>query len=121
MCWRDWLEWIDEGLVDTLNIIWVAWDDKDPFGSTRALYREAVQLVDGRCRVFLPIRQYNHYAARGLPAYERVSGKTQTEVAAHDGGADGVALECLDYNNYVPTTRRAIKEAAEGVCHFKKN
>ena len=123
----DWLEWIDEGLVDTLNIIWVAWDDKDPFGSTRALYREAVQLVDGRCRVLLPIRQYNHYAARGLPAYERVSGKTQTEVAselmliAHDVGADGVALECLDYNNYVPTTRRAIKEAAEGVCHFKKN
>lgn len=121
----DWLGWIDEGLIDTLNVIWVAWADDDPFGSTRAIYRHVVEVVDGRARVVVPVRRYNHYATRGIPAYERVTGKSQTEVAselmriAHDVGADGVALECLDYDNYVQATRAALKELAEGECRWK--
>ena len=121
----DWRGWIDEGLIDTLNVISAAWSKDDPFGSTRAVYRDIVETCGDRCRVFVPIRQYKHYT-RGIWHYERLTGKSQTEVAlelmkiSYEVGADGVALECLDYNNYGTETRQALKRAAEGPYRFKE-
>ncbi|MFM1550431.1 MAG: DUF4838 domain-containing protein [Lentisphaeria bacterium] len=121
----DWRRWIDEEIIDSLNVIWVAWADNDPFGSTQRIYSAFAQTLGDRCRVIVPIRQYNHYATRGMPAYERQTGKTQAEVAvelmriAHGAGAHGVAFECLDWNNYVPETRQALKALAEGECRYR--
>lgn len=121
----DWRRWIEEGLIDTLNVTSVPWSEDDPFGSTREVYRNIVETCGTRCRVFVPVRQYKHYT-RGIWHYERLTKKTQAEIAlqlmqiSHDIGADGIALECLDYNNYTPETREALKRAAEGPCRFKK-
>lgn len=122
----DWRRWIDEGLIDTLNVIRVNWSARDALGSTRAICQATVKTVGGRSRVLLPIRAYRNYGGGGLWNYQKATGKSQTELArelmlmAHDVGADGVALECVDYNNYGPETRKALKEAAEGACRFKK-
>ena len=122
----DWLRWIDEGLIDALNVITVNWDKKNSLPDTRAQYEQIIQLVDGRCPVYFPVRQYNHYATLGLPAYERSTGKSQPELAgilmrmAHEVGGDGVALECVDDNNYAPEMRKILKELAEGHCKLKK-
>jgi uncharacterized lipoprotein YddW (UPF0748 family) len=119
-----WQRWVDEGLVDTLNVISMNWDAGDAFGSTRALGTAFVNTTAGRCRVLLPIRQYKHYT-RGFWHYEKATGNNQAEIAreligiAHDVGAHGVALECVDYNNYGPETRKALKEAAEGPCRYR--
>ncbi|MBN2296771.1 MAG: family 10 glycosylhydrolase, partial [Pirellulales bacterium] len=115
----DWRAWVDEGLVDTLVINYVEWDDKRPLESTREMYREVLDYVDGRCRVLCPIQQYD-YSHRGLPAYEKATGKSNADVAAaltrmaHEVGADGISLECVDYNNYKPNTRKILRELTSG-------
>jgi hypothetical protein len=122
----DWRGWIEEGLIDTLNVISVPWNDDAPFESTRAIYKDIVEICRDRCRVFVPVRQYKHYT-RGMWHYERLTKKSQKEVAlqllqiSHEVGADGIAFECLDYNNYGPETRQALKQAAEGPYRLKKS
>ncbi len=117
----DWRTWVDEGLVDTLVINYVKWDEKRPIQSTREMYREVLDYVDGRCRVLCPVQQYN-YAHRGLPAYEKATGMSNADVAAaltrmaHEMGTGGISLECVDYNNYKPATRKTLRELTAGPC-----
>ena len=119
----DWRTWVDEGLVDTLVINYVRWDKNCPLKSTRELYREVLDYVDGRCRVLCPIKQYNH-SHRGLPEYEKATGMGNAELAAaltrmaHEMGADGISLECVDYNNYKPATRETLRKLTAGPCRF---
>ena len=122
-CAADWRSWIEEGLIDTLVINYVTWDKESPLESTRAAYREVLDAVDGRCHVWCPIQQYN-YSKFGLPAYEQATGKSNAELAevllriAHEEGAGGISLECVDYNNYRPATREVLRTLAEGECCF---
>lgn len=119
----DWRAWVEEGIIDTLVINWVRWDEKDPFESTRAISRAIMDVVDGRCRVLWPVRAYD-YGGFGMPSYEKATGLSQAEIAgrlmrmAWEEGAAGVSLECVDYNNYRPDTRRVMRELAEGECRW---
>ena len=121
----DWKTWIDEGLIDTLVINYVHWDEKAPLESTRALYAQVLDTVDGRCGVWCPIQQYN-YSRHGLPAYEKATGKPNHELAAtlmqiaYESGAAGVSLECVDYNNYRPETRKALRTLGAGPCRLMR-
>lgn len=122
-CAADWRSWVEEGLIDTLVINYVTWDKEAPLESTRAAYREVLDAVDGRCRVWCPVQQYN-YSRFGLPAYEQATGKSNAELAealariAHEEGAGGISLECVDYNNYRSATREALRKLAKGECRF---
>ena len=117
----DWQAWVAQGLIDTLVINYVCWDRKDPLPSTRAAYREVLDSVDGRCRVLCPIQQYD-YSTYGLPAYQKATDKSNEELAgvlmrlAWEEGADGVSLECVDYNNYRPKTRDTLRDLGTAAC-----
>ncbi len=119
----DWTAWVDEEIIDTLVVINVRWDGEDPFGSTRRLYREVLDRVSGRCRVLLPVQAYD-FSHLGMPSYQKATELGQDEVAkrlmrmAWEEGADGVSLECVDYNNYSAATRVALKALAEGECRW---
>ena len=117
----DWRRWVDEGLVDTLVINSVRWDKKTPLESTEAAYREVLRVVAGRCRVWCPVQQYN-FTGCGLPAYEQATGKKGEELAealtrlAHREGANGISLECVDYNNYRPEVRAVLHRLTASEC-----
>lgn len=123
-CAADWRTWVNEGLVDTLVINYVNWDQKAPLESTRAAYREVLNAVDGRCHVWCPVQQYsfNHL---GLPGYEKATGKKSPELAelltrmAHEEGAHGISLECVDYNNYTLPTRETLRRLTTGDCRHR--
>lgn len=121
----DWRRWVEEGLVDVLVINDVGWDRERPLESTREAYREVQRFVAGRCAVWCPVQQYD-YSHRGLPSYQKATGKGNAELAAalvrmaHEEGAAGVSLECVDFNNYVPETRSALAELSRGECRTVK-
>lgn len=120
-CGADWRRWVEEGLVDTLVVNYVKWDKKAPLESTQAAYRQVLRAVAGRCRVWCPVQQYN-YSTYGLPAYEKATGKKPEELAealtrlAHQEGACGISLECVDYNNYSPAVRETLRRLTSGPC-----
>jgi len=119
----DWRTWVQEGLVDTLVINFVGWDAKDPFGSTRALGREVMEAAGGRCRVLWPVRSYD-YSGFGIPSYQKATELPAHRIAAQltemawDEGAAGISLECVDYNNYDPETRKAMRALLDGKCRW---
>ena len=117
----DWRTWLAEGLIDTLVINYVEWDKEDPMGCTRMLYRQVMKEVAGRCRVWCPVQQYN-YSRHGLPQYQKATGRANEDLAAEltrmawEEGAQGISLECVDYNNYRPKTRDALRTLSTGLC-----
>ena len=117
----DWRTWLAEGLIDTLVINYVEWGKDDPLGSTRTLYRQVIEEVAGRCRVWCPVQQYN-YSRYGLPQYQEATGRTNEDLAAEltrmawEEGAHGISLECVDYNNYRLETRDALRTLTSGPC-----
>jgi hypothetical protein len=119
----DWRTWGEEGLIDTLVINFVRWDEDRPFESTREIGREIMDVVDGRCRVLWPVRAYD-YGGFGMPSYAEATELSQEEIAerlmvmAWEEGADGVSLECVDYQNYREPTRRRMAELADGPCRW---
>lgn len=121
----DWRRWVDEGLIDTLVMVDVNWDKNDPLGSTRQAYREVLDFVGGRCRVWCPVQQYN-FTNHGLPGYAQATGKKADVVAgqltrmARDEGAQGISLECVDYDNYKPATRETLRRLTSGECRWVK-
>ena len=122
----DWPRLVEEGIVDTLVINWVTWSADDPFGSTRRNCRAILDAVQGRCRVLWPVRAYD-YGGYGMPSYQKATGLSQAEIArrlmemAWEEGADGISLECVDYNNYGPETRKIMRTLAEGKCQWVRN
>lgn len=121
----DWRRWVDEGLIDTLVIDHVEWDKSEPLESTRRAYREVLGFVRGRCRVWCPVEQYD-YDKHGMPSYQKATGKKNDDLAgllttmAHEEGAHGISLECVDYNNYAPATREALRRLTTGECRWVK-
>ncbi|MBM4048299.1 MAG: hypothetical protein FJ279_24620, partial [Planctomycetes bacterium] len=122
----DWRTWVKEGIVDTVVVNNVAWDPKDPMKSTRQLYREVLDFVAGRCRVLMPVMAYDHPYQRGMPGYQKATGRSQEDIAkelalmAWEEGASGVSLECVDYDNYRKPTRDVLKQLRETTCRFAK-
>ncbi|MCX6994193.1 MAG: family 10 glycosylhydrolase [Kiritimatiellaeota bacterium] len=122
----DWQTWVKEGLIDTLVIQCVDWDKKNPFESTRELCRSVMEVVHGRCRVIWPIQMYP-YTSTGIPQYKEATGKSTEEIAkalmqmAWEEGADGVTLECVDYDNYSKETRDLLRALSKKEYRFVRN
>ena len=122
----DWQEWVKEGLVDTVVINSVDWDRADPYGSTRALYEQVLSVTRGHCRLLCPVSAYN-YHGQGVEEYMKATGQDFAEVAtrlialAWEIGADGISLECADYDNYPAPARQAMRALTEGRCHNVKS
>ena len=106
-CGIDWRKVVDEGLVDGLAVASMSSDEKDPFGSTERIFSRIMRRVDGRCRVYFPIRAYNF--SKSAPSYEQLAkwaGVTPQEAIrrllgiASRNGAAGIVMECVDPGNY---------------------
>ena len=120
----DWPLLVREGVIDGLVVQSVPWNARHPFASTRTHYRNIIAAVAGRCDVYFPVRAYD-YAGYGMPSYAKASGLKQADIAARlvrlaweEGGA-GISMECVDYNNYAPETRRVVKGLLEGECRWR--
>lgn len=124
-CGADWRQWVAEGLIDTLVINYVRWNEKAPLESTAAAYRDVLREVAGRCRVWCPVQEYN-FTKLGLPAYAAATGKKAPELTelltrmAHQEGAAGISLECVDFNNYSPEMRAALRRVTGAEGHVVK-
>ena len=62
---------------------------------------------------------------RRLRAHLNASGRRGELAAlmrtAWEEGAHGLSLECVDYNNYRPRTREALRTLRAGSCRFVMN
>ncbi len=106
-CGFDWRKVVDDGQVDGLAVVSIAADEKDPFGSTERIFRHVMSHVNGRCKVYFPIRAYNF--SKSQPSYGQLAkwaGVTPPEairrlldIAARCGAA-GIVMECVDPGNY---------------------
>ena len=114
-CGIDWRACVDAGDVDGLIVMEPWWDDKRPFESTREIYKRILRRCGKKCRVYFPVSAYDSYG-KGIPSYRNVTGKSFEEIAeiltrlAFEVGGDGITLECVDYNNYPPATRKMLRE-----------
>ena len=121
----DWIELVEQGVVDGIVINAVRWSKDAPLKSTAERYEQVIRTVDDRCLVFCPVRAYD-YAGFGMPSYCRETGLSQPQVAeklvriAWECGADGISLECVDYNNYTPETRKVLRTLMGGDCKHKR-
>lgn len=110
----DWKRLVDEGVIDTLVVMSVQWNKSRPFESTREIYRSILDFCDGRCQVLFPVQAYN-FTDCGIPAYQAASKQSAADVAeqlmrmAWEEGANGICMECVDYNNYQPETREKMR------------
>ena len=109
----DWRACVDAGEVDGLVVLNSAWDEKRPFESTLEIYRRIVSRCAGKCRVYFPVAAYDY---KGVPSYCKATGRNFADVAealarlAFEAGGDGIALECVDYNNYPAPARQRLRE-----------
>ena len=106
-CGFDWRKVVDDGLVDGLAVVSISADEKDPFGSTERIFRHVMKYVNGRCKVYFPIRAYNF--SKNQPSYEQLAqwaGVSSPEAIrrlmdiAVRCGAAGIVMECVDPGNY---------------------
>ena len=111
----DWKRLVREGGADEIGVICVSMDPADPWGSTRRIFDDIVA-NKGRAKVYFPVRMYDFWKTSvGIPSYEKASGLTKLECAkkllelADEAGGDGVILGCVDYGNYSPEIREAIR------------
>lgn len=121
----DWRQLVKEGVIDTVAIMSVTWDRARPFESTRAIYRDAIDFCAGRCQVLCPVQMYD-FTRRGIPSYHAATKLPLHEIPgkllqlAWEEGADGICMECVDYNNYPPEARSEMRRLLEGPCRFRK-
>ena len=63
-------------------------------------------------------------AGSACPPTNRPPARANAELAetltriAHEEGAGGISLECVDYNNYRPATREVLSSLTKGDCRF---
>lgn len=121
----DWRAWVDMGLIDTLVMHSIDWDPKRPLETYREYGREIMDYVDGRCKVQWPLSAYS-FRKKGIPDMAKATKLSRAEAArqmmtvAWEEGAAGIALECVDYNNYDAPTRQGIAELARTTCRLAK-
>ena len=122
----DWQRLVREDVIDTLVVMNVNWDVSRPFESTREIYRGVLTICSGHCEVLFPVSEYN-YSRKGIPEYQKAArlppGKIAVELLkiAWEEGADGICMECVDYNNYPAETRAELRAVLEGACRFKRD
>lgn len=121
----DWRRLVREGIVDTVVVMHVKWDAARPFESTREVYASVAGFCAGRCQVLFPVTMYD-YTKTGIPSYQKATGLSADRVAgkllqaAWETGADGIVMECVDYNNYKPETCAELRRLLEGACRLKR-
>ena len=82
-------------------------DENDPFGSTERIFHHVMQYVNGRCKVYFPVRAYNF--SKSQPSYEQLAKwagikppeaiRRLMDIAVRCGAA-GIVMECVDPGNY---------------------
>jgi len=121
----DWRRLVEEGIVDALVVMSVKWEPQRPFESTREIYRSILAFCDGRCDVLFPVQAYD-FTKHGMPSYRRATKLDASVVAANllhlawEEGADGICMECVDYNNYTPAVRAELQLLLNGPCREKR-
>lgn len=121
----DWKRLVNEEVIDTLVVMSVQWDKMRPFESTREIYRSLLDFCDGHCEVLFPLQEYN-FTRYGIPAYANATKQSMSDVSvsliriAWEEGADGICMECVDYNNYTPKMRERMRSLLNQECKFKK-
>lgn len=121
----DWRRLVDERVIDALVVMSVNWDKGRPMESTRDIYRSVRTFCAGKCQVLFPVQMYD-FTKRGIPSYVAATRLSASDVAgqllqlAREEGADGVCMECVDYNNYPPAVCAEMRKLLEGPCRFKK-
>lgn len=121
----DWKRLVREKAIDTVVLYDVEWDAARPFESTREIYREVIAFCAGRCQVLCPISAYS-FTGKGLPAYQKATSLSAEKVTgellriAWEEGADGVNMECVDYNNYAPGVRAEMRRLLGGPYRIKR-
>ena len=102
-------------MFDAIFVMSVAYDPKDPFGSTERIYRN-VMANRGKAKVYFPMASYN-FEKCSYREYAKLAKISEPEAVkrlmrmARDAGARGVVLECVDYGNYRPDVCAAIAES----------
>lgn len=110
-----WRHLAKEGVLDAVYVMSVAYDRKDPFGSTERIYRD-VMANCGKAKVYFPVASYN-FEKCGIGEYAKLAHMSEAEATrrlmhlARKVGARGVVLECVDYMNYSPAICAAIAES----------
>ncbi len=116
-CGFDWRKVVDDGLVDGLAVVSISADKKDPFGSTERIFRHVMKYVNGRCKVYFPLRAYNF--SDSAPSYGQLAkwaGVSREEAVrrmldiASRCGAAGVVMECVDFGNYPKADCEVIRD-----------
>ena len=80
-------------------------DPKRPLESTRELY-ESVARDKRKSQLFCPVSEYCQTRKRGIADYAKMLGVSNVEATkillnlAREVNADGILMECVDYNNY---------------------
>ncbi len=107
-----WRHLAKEGVFDAVYVLSIAYDPKDPFGSTERIYRN-VMANRGKAEIYFPLASYN-FEKCGIGEYAKLAKISEAEAAtrllrlAKSVGARGVVLECVDYRNYSPEVCAAI-------------
>jgi hypothetical protein len=84
-----------------------------------------METCGGRCEVLFPVSMYN-FSKKGIPSYQEAVKLSAPEVAekllkiAWEEGADGICMECVDYENYSAETRTTLRTALDGACRLKR-
>jgi hypothetical protein len=122
----DWKRLVREKIVDAVVLYDVDWDAARAFESTRERVRETVAFCrENGCQVLCPMSMYS-FTGKGIPAYQKATGLSAERVVknliriAWEEGADGINMECVDYNNYAPGVREEMRRLLEGECRFKR-
>lgn len=121
----DWKRLVHEKVIDTVVLYDVNWDKARPFESTREIYRAMVDFCAGRCQLLCPVSAYS-FTGKGIKAYQEATGLRAEQVVGDlmritwEEGADGINMECVDYNNYAPAVRDEMRRLLEGPLRFKR-
>lgn len=116
----DWRRLAENGIIDGVVIMAFDPDPVRPLESTRELY-ERVAKDKGKCQMFCPVSEYCQTRKWGIADYAKMLGITKGNATkmlvdlAHDAGADGILMECVDYNNYTDEMCRALCMPAPSV------
>ena len=109
----DWRRMAKDGIIDGIVIMAFDPDPKRPIESTRELYRNVAK-SKGSCQLFCPVSEYCQNRKRGIADYAKMLGVTNGEATrillklAHEVQADGILMECVDYNNYTDEMCEAL-------------
>ena len=109
----DWRRLVRENVIDGVVITSVKPDPKRPLESTKELY-EMVAKDKGRCQLFCPVSEYV-FQKSGIANYAEWLGVSKGEATrrllelAREVKADGILMECVDYENYTPEMCEALR------------